>query len=163
MRHRIVVIFVFFFFQAEDGIRDAYVTGVQTCALPISREIEYEHVARPHFGYSQAYRLSDVVPRRLAVRERIDRHLGKKPGALLLKTGRHGLGIGRRKFDAFCERVVSIVRHTRGHYEQIGGLLAPFDVHPDRNRTGLELIAAIEYGRRNLAPPRSEARRVAQE
>src|SRR5439155_9112218 len=27
-----------FFFQAEDGIRDGHVTGVQTCALPISRE-----------------------------------------------------------------------------------------------------------------------------
>src|SRR5437868_13660976 len=28
--------FWFFFFQAEDGIRDRNVTGVQTCALPIS-------------------------------------------------------------------------------------------------------------------------------
>src|SRR5439155_14682916 len=28
--------FLFFFFQAEDGIRDGHVTGVQTCALPIS-------------------------------------------------------------------------------------------------------------------------------
>src|SRR5256885_8093123 len=28
----------FFFFQAEDGIRDYKVTGVQTCALPISFE-----------------------------------------------------------------------------------------------------------------------------
>src|SRR5229473_5193268 len=28
--------FFFFFFQAEDGIRDKLVTGVQTCALPIS-------------------------------------------------------------------------------------------------------------------------------
>src|SRR5699024_4044685 len=28
----------FFFFQAEDGIRDRNVTGVQTCALPISGE-----------------------------------------------------------------------------------------------------------------------------
>src|SRR2546429_8907552 len=27
---------IFFFFQAEDGIRDVAVTGVQTCALPIS-------------------------------------------------------------------------------------------------------------------------------
>src|SRR5258708_10773044 len=27
----------FFFFQAEDGIRDDLVTGVQTCALPISK------------------------------------------------------------------------------------------------------------------------------
>src|SRR2546422_6937973 len=32
----VVEIFVFFF-QAEDGIRDVAVTGVQTCALPISR------------------------------------------------------------------------------------------------------------------------------
>src|SRR2546425_7494122 len=39
----------FFFFQAEDGIRDKLVTGVQTCALPISLpaitgklELEYE-------------------------------------------------------------------------------------------------------------------------
>src|SRR5688572_32390438 len=29
------VTFQFFFFQAEDGIRDLTVTGVQTCALPI--------------------------------------------------------------------------------------------------------------------------------
>src|SRR3712207_6906683 len=32
-----VVVCYFFFFQAEDGIRDIGVTGVQTCALPISR------------------------------------------------------------------------------------------------------------------------------
>src|SRR5260221_8842849 len=31
--------FFFFFFQAEDGIRDHCVTGVQTCALPISRRV----------------------------------------------------------------------------------------------------------------------------
>src|SRR5436189_95654 len=33
---------LFFFFQAEDGIRDTSVTGVQTCALPISHEIAHE-------------------------------------------------------------------------------------------------------------------------
>src|SRR5690606_8721750 len=32
----------FFFFQAEDGIRDFHVTGVQTCALPISGTLEIE-------------------------------------------------------------------------------------------------------------------------
>src|SRR2546430_15836708 len=31
---------VFFFFQAEDGIRDLTVTGVQTCALPISALVQ---------------------------------------------------------------------------------------------------------------------------
>src|SRR5207249_8578872 len=30
---------LFFFFQAEDGIRDRNVTGVQTCALPISFDV----------------------------------------------------------------------------------------------------------------------------
>src|SRR5215204_7291777 len=34
-RFKIVVIDILFFFQAEDGIRDHCVTGVQTCALPI--------------------------------------------------------------------------------------------------------------------------------
>src|SRR5256886_12113340 len=33
---RTALLDVFFFFQAEDGIRDLTVTGVQTCALPIS-------------------------------------------------------------------------------------------------------------------------------
>src|SRR5256885_14105221 len=33
---------MFFFFQAEDGIRDYKVTGVQTCALPISSRMWFE-------------------------------------------------------------------------------------------------------------------------
>src|SRR5690606_40736163 len=36
----------FFFFQADDGIRDFHVTGVQTCALPISVALA-ERVDRP--------------------------------------------------------------------------------------------------------------------
>src|SRR5438105_8687325 len=42
------VFYSFFFFQAEDGIRDPLVTGVQTCALPISggeSEVLEEEVA----------------------------------------------------------------------------------------------------------------------
>src|SRR6266436_9700369 len=37
----------FFFFQAEDGIRDVAVTGVQTCALPISCAIGTTRSSRP--------------------------------------------------------------------------------------------------------------------
>src|SRR5207253_6146427 len=37
-----IVFFLFFFFQAEDGIRDGHVTGVQTCALPISQQLAKE-------------------------------------------------------------------------------------------------------------------------
>src|SRR5260370_40641300 len=45
-----------FFFQAEDGIRDSSVTGVQTCALPISAKatirisIEWQEVHDPEFA-----------------------------------------------------------------------------------------------------------------
>src|SRR2546430_8773938 len=38
----------FFFFQAEDGIRDLTVTGVQTCALPISLPAARPQADRPH-------------------------------------------------------------------------------------------------------------------
>src|SRR3712207_7169900 len=38
----------FFFFQAEDGIRDIGVTGVQTCALPIFRQMR--PLLRPYAG-----------------------------------------------------------------------------------------------------------------
>src|SRR5207249_9765103 len=41
------LIFVFFFFQAEDGIRDRNVTGVQTCALPILNPIIRSPSYRP--------------------------------------------------------------------------------------------------------------------
>src|SRR2546426_9405621 len=34
----------FFFFQAEDGIRDYKVTGVQTCALPISAQNDVDRL-----------------------------------------------------------------------------------------------------------------------
>src|SRR5437667_3609472 len=42
------LVLFFFFFQAEDGIRDRDVTGVQTCALPISCGVaEYRAFATP--------------------------------------------------------------------------------------------------------------------
>src|SRR5438552_19159918 len=37
------MVLFFFFFQAEDGIRDDLVTGVQTCALPIYADAEPQH------------------------------------------------------------------------------------------------------------------------
>src|SRR2546430_11166937 len=39
---------MFFFFQAEDGIRDLTVTGVQTCALPIyDLELQFQQALLP--------------------------------------------------------------------------------------------------------------------
>src|SRR5690625_7204065 len=50
-----------FFFQAEDGIRDGHVTGVQTCALPISPSIAQVLAVRSVFSV-WGYRL---IPSRI--------------------------------------------------------------------------------------------------
>src|SRR5437868_12967624 len=42
----VFIFFFFFFFQAEDGIRDRNVTGVQTCALPISVQVDKMAIRR---------------------------------------------------------------------------------------------------------------------
>src|SRR5438105_11256123 len=56
--------FFFFFFQAEDGIRDPLVTGVQTCALPIS---PHPHPAQIHIRM----RRRESLQGRLFVRQAI--------------------------------------------------------------------------------------------
>src|SRR3712207_3365754 len=65
--------FIFFFFQAEDGIRDIGVTGVQTCALPI-----YLHM-HPELG-NQEFRTT------AAIKERLER-AGLKPRVLPVGPG----------------------------------------------------------------------------
>src|SRR2546422_4024386 len=48
---------LFFFFQAEDGIRDVAVTGVQTCALPIYEWYRHgQEVGEWAFGLTRADR-----------------------------------------------------------------------------------------------------------
>src|SRR2546425_11992449 len=58
--------FFVFFFQAEDGIRDKLVTGVQTCALPISGGIMNILVGlqagRQGYDRSKAERLVSQIP-----------------------------------------------------------------------------------------------------
>src|SRR5438034_186346 len=53
--------FLFFFFQAEDGIRDHCVTGVQTCALPIFLRVRHEIInAVRDFFNSRGFILADT-------------------------------------------------------------------------------------------------------
>src|SRR3989449_6848404 len=56
---------LFFFFQAEDGIRDVAVTGVQTCALPI-----YGGTVRHGFDHHECRRDHDPCVRYLRLRPR---------------------------------------------------------------------------------------------
>src|ERR1019366_5574774 len=68
LNSRILCVFFFFFFQAEDGIRDWSVTGVQTCALPISfrletgRSIGNDWVVRHGNRFFQVKRQSRYAP-----------------------------------------------------------------------------------------------------
>src|SRR5256885_13319822 len=53
--YRVYVVDVFFFFQAEDGIRDYKVTGVQTCALPISLQFRLNNPSLNGWRYGRIH------------------------------------------------------------------------------------------------------------
>src|SRR3989441_9727322 len=57
---------LFFFFQAEDGIRDKLVTGVQTCALPISPDVlvhsRHRVIVRPDDQIGRAEAVPHSLP-----------------------------------------------------------------------------------------------------
>src|SRR6266702_6656983 len=55
-------VFLVFFFQAEDGIRDGHVTGVQTCALPISVAYRIHYDVQRGRWYLTASWQRPVVP-----------------------------------------------------------------------------------------------------
>src|SRR3989442_5170553 len=80
----------FFFFQAEDGIRDADVTGVQTCALPISfrvegKEIELDRAILDELGDPLLHLLRNAVDH--GIESPADRRRrGKKPEGEVLLT-----------------------------------------------------------------------------
>src|SRR5262249_59611968 len=88
---------MFFFFQAEDGIRDWSVTGVQTCALPIS-----EHRAEATSARS-AGRAFPYPPR--PCRDCLsNRSPDRGPSGTRRQSGRDGREIGR----ASCRERVEI-------------------------------------------------------
>src|SRR4051794_41608307 len=64
----------FFFFQAEDGIRDGRVTGVQTCALPISGDLA-EHAGEAADGVAVLRQIGSLEQVLADLRPRRARHL----------------------------------------------------------------------------------------
>src|SRR5438309_5379032 len=69
--------FFFFFFQAEDGIRDGTVTGVQTCALPISRTLRRAASAAPKCSGTRWRSESGSLVRAVATIRSEERRVGK--------------------------------------------------------------------------------------
>src|SRR2546425_11934045 len=81
----------FFFFQAEDGIRDKLVTGVQTCALPISRYVAGDRPDALAFASpgSDTVRYEDGLGE-FEIRLLLEQHLGDTSAAALFATGWDG-------------------------------------------------------------------------
>src|SRR5690606_40684919 len=96
------------FFQAEDGIRDFHVTGVQTCALPISRMTEFKFVQQPLRGIvvPLVTPLRDYDTLDVAGTERLIEHViaGGVRGIFILGTTGEAPKIGR----ASCRERVGI-------------------------------------------------------
>src|SRR5687767_11701898 len=124
-----------FFFQAEDGIRDKLVTGVQTCALPISE------IARNAFRYAGGGRVEYAVDGGAAPQLLIVRVIDSGPGIRNLDAvlaGRYrsetGMGLGivgtRRLMDHF--EIQSSARGTTVSLKKIlprrTGVLSPADL-----------------------------------
>src|SRR6266702_6975685 len=76
----LVDMIVFFFFQAEDGIRDGHVTGVQTCALPISQFLPIGHytIVAEAKGFKKAERRGVT----LNVNDKLTLNFTLEPGAV---------------------------------------------------------------------------------
>src|SRR5207248_8886432 len=85
----------FFFFQAEDGIRDRTVTGVQTCALPIYHAVwGFASAGRGHPGCHLGHRAAIV-------------HVGAERDLNpLANAGDRRAGLARKKHDRSEERRV---------------------------------------------------------
>src|SRR2546427_8536386 len=66
-----LIVVSFFFFQAEDGIRDLTVTGVQTCALPIYQRLAGQQVVDASLQHSP--HRPDATRRLRATSMRVDR------------------------------------------------------------------------------------------
>src|SRR5690606_41641363 len=75
------IFFVFFFFQAEDGIRDFHVTGVQTCALPIlnrSFVVGLRQLQAACFPVTPPVAVSELLREPLGQRRSEERRVGKE-------------------------------------------------------------------------------------
>src|SRR5438067_8671769 len=81
---------LFFFFQAEDGIRDRNVTGVQTCALPICQERILTCMLRefPRSWRAFPTAMKNSLGEKVWMRGVIASHLGM-PGRKVLFTEHH--------------------------------------------------------------------------
>src|SRR3989441_4269800 len=129
----------FFFFQAEDGIRDKLVTGVQTCALPICRVR-----ADSRRGRGRARQAAALRPRRSHRRLRLR---PPSPG------GRRRPGAGPRLHDARArapDPAVARALPARGHQGNAHAGAARAPEGRDRVMTAEELVDQLDAQNQRL-------------
>src|SRR2546427_340301 len=127
--------FFFFFFQAEDGIRDLTVTGVQTCALPILVVLEQQGSftsAAARLGVSKA-----AMSQRVA---ELERAAGV---ALVTRTTRS---------VRLTEAGQRLVDETRGAFEHIADSFAGVRDLAAEPRGLLRVTAPVAFSRQQLMP-----------
>src|SRR5690606_40315486 len=99
-----------FFFQAEDGIRDFHVTGVQTCALPISYTLEgpgIQTIARLAPSPMPRHVAEQWAQNRARFPRGVDLILVSREGIAALRSEERRVGkecSGRRARDALKKR-----------------------------------------------------------
>src|SRR5437868_12816060 len=143
---------VFFFFQAEDGIRDRNVTGVQTCALPICGA---DIILIPEIPYSP-----DIIAQSIRERQRE----GSKFDIVVVAEGAKRVGGEERYLDKATRRLGGIayqvaadiaqqieleIRVTVLGHIQRGGSPIPFDriLATRFGKAAADLIARGDVGK----------------
>src|SRR2546425_2789801 len=120
----LLFVLIFFFFQAEDGIRDKLVTGVQTCALPI-----YDHERRKTQVLASLHHFGDPVD---------GHHLVLQTVRADLHRPAHCKGLSENVFGHGCQnfnpasRAASASAWTR-----------PWYLYPPRSNTTRSMPAAL--------------------
>src|SRR5256886_10849498 len=121
-----VTMIAFFFFQAEDGIRDLTVTGVQTCALPISEIEEFDDdptdaaevgtlAADVREGFGRLARAVGV----LTEREDQEIELPSDPQLLSFQVA------ASLELDAPVKQALQVIRSTSARLRQLATVLGP--------------------------------------
>src|SRR5215213_1059371 len=129
----------FFFFQAEDGIRDWSVTGVQTCALPIAARLR--QLGHRHDGTGSGGGDADEAADRTGSDD--VRAVAQRKSRTPDSADRHRQGLDQRgsdKIDIGWQRVDAIARHhhARGDSSRI--------VDPDQGQSAADIGTAGEAG-----------------
>src|SRR5215208_7650890 len=139
----------YFFFQAEDGIRDGHVTGVQTCALPISgvlvsllaagiAAVLLARLARPLLGdagardsvlylalYPVAFVFTAVYPEGLFLALVLGSFLAGVRGRSLLAAGLGALAVGTRLIGLALLPALVVLLWRRGDRRRSVARVAP--------------------------------------